>query len=1474
MTNKIGFGSDAIGKSIRYFLDPLNVQVDDSSFVVSTDNNLVATIETLNGNGSGSAGLTYNLEDQSQSVTLNFGATEAGLLFTSNLEDSVASLSSVVAYSISGDIGTQISTNYSDGGNNEFRNTIMSVNNQDRIRLFNESSDSSSNAAETLRLSSPDKIINANVDSSVSNNGSNASHQSSVRLENDTINLQSEVFESSSNGSVSENYRSSLQMDGGGQPFSNAGASLITERSQFDSNTGEAESYVFTLQSSLDQASVFLAAEKNLSGNTGAESQSGRLSLTPGGVSQVIGIDKNNSQTGISSLSAAFTIVSNIDDPAFSIQTEKFESDLSGPSVIFNNYYGDIKVQPAANGNYNIIDIEKNEVSETTQDYSRVGLSHTPVNAQFGTSGAVQLATEWSSQENDIDNFTSSRDSTIIIVPPQYYGPNADPFATNSIRFASGETYSDQSAGLSNQSFDTEFSIGKDSKIIRVNSTSSSNDGNFSSLYSEEFAGPRVGNPETYTINRDLSINVDNSDEFTNKIWEENVNIIGDDQITQGDSVSIDTFNPNTGTSYNAEIIRTNQIVDFEQGYDNLGLDNRLRSAKNIFDPNTGVQGFYEAIMSASGNGTDVVSVQGNANFNNGTQEVVVLTQSSNIQLKTIQSTVRDINFDFFQSIFDQRGSISIQDVDRFDFVVEDNSVVSAQFTFGLNGGTTDIPFEYINGMSVWGVEVPSEQLAGIPDIAVTVASGTLPTINNTVSIADATAPTAPELLKYVVELENKVKKLTEVMETYGFIATPPDPMILLVDTDLGLDNEVILPLGGFVDVEVDWGDGTIETFNTSGNVSHIYSSAGEYTIKIDGTLTTFGVGATGLPSSRPYVIGCSSFGNIGLISLSGAFRGCANLTLMPAELPPSITNIERIFEGATSFNQNIGIWDTSGVTNMFRAFFGATSFNQNIGTWDTSATINMASMFNGATSFNQDIGGWNTSSVTSLASMFNGATSFNQDIGGWNTSNVTNMSSMFNFATIFDQDIGGWDTSVVTNMSFMFGNTPAFNQNIGSWDTSGVTNMNSMFNNATSFNQGIGGWNTSNVTNMANMFRSATAFNQDIGDWDTSSVTTVSAMFRSATAFNQDIGGWDTSSVTIMAEMFQSATLFNQDLTCWAVEQIASEPTDFATSSALATANKPLWGQPITDLSGRTGASCEPMVLLVDTTLGSNNDVVMPFGSDVDVIVDWGDGTFDTYTTNGNKTHTYASSGEYTIRIAGTLGRFGGNVTRPYLIGCTSFGNLGLTSLNGAFSFSQNFTQAPLSLPVTVTNLRSMFWGASAFNQDIGGWDVSNITDMSLMFLSASSFNQDIGGWDTSNLITMEQMFTSASVFNQNIGGWNTSSVTDMRQVFQSASAFNQDIGGWDTSSVTNMSSMFAIASAFNQDIGGWDTSSVTNMGSMFFAAPSFNQNLTCWDVEQIPSEPTNFNEFNGIIQNDFKPLWGQLITDPTNRTGASCNP
>ena len=360
------------------------------------------------------------------------------------------------------------------------------------------------------------------------------------------------------------------------------------------------------------------------------------------------------------------------------------------------------------------------------------------------------------------------------------------------------------------------------------------------------------------------------------------------------------------------------------------------------------------------------------------------------------------------------------------------------------------------------------------------------------------------------------------------------------------------------------------------------YLDSNGVTIKCSGC----SAGDTGIVSGTLYTAVENGSGTNGIKTLVNA--GNYNL------VTTLVTDMSTLFINNSSFNTDIGSWDTSNVTNMQYMFNNVNAFNQNLNSWDVSSVTNMLSMFNGATAFNGNISSWNTSSVTNMNSVFSNARAFNQNIGSWNTSSVTNMSGMFKYATAFDQDIGSWNTSSVTNMGSMFWGATAFNQNIGSWNTSSVATIQAMFNGATSFNNGgsssinnwdvssvtdmqsafisassfnqnIGSWDTSSVTNMQYMFSSASSFNKVIGNWNTSSVTNMEAMFSFASSFNQDIGSWNTSNVTNMADMFRSASAFNQDLSVWCVSGISSEPYQFK-SFANATwrndaSKQPEWG-------------------------------------------------------------------------------------------------------------------------------------------------------------------------------------------------------------------------------------------------------------------------------------------------------------------------
>jgi surface protein len=226
-------------------------------------------------------------------------------------------------------------------------------------------------------------------------------------------------------------------------------------------------------------------------------------------------------------------------------------------------------------------------------------------------------------------------------------------------------------------------------------------------------------------------------------------------------------------------------------------------------------------------------------------------------------------------------------------------------------------------------------------------------------------------------------------------------------------------------------------------------------------------------------------------------------------------------------------------------------------------------------------------------------------------------------------------------------------------------------------------------------------------------------------------------------------------------------------------------------------------LVLVFDTSFGPDLVARVNLRGDHDVTIDWGDGTSDSYSFTGTtvqeRTRTYATGGIYTVRVSGTAVGFGTDsaTNRTNLRRCLSFGTLGITNLQGAFRNRPNLIQVPTVLPVGVTAMNSMFSSATAFNQNIGSWDTSNVTNMAAMLNGATSFNQNIGAWNTSNVTSMSAMFFNATNFNQNIGAWDTSRVGIMDNMFQGATSFNQDISTWCVGNIASQPASFSTGSA-----------------------------------------------------------------------------
>jgi surface protein len=420
---------------------------------------------------------------------------------------------------------------------------------------------------------------------------------------------------------------------------------------------------------------------------------------------------------------------------------------------------------------------------------------------------------------------------------------------------------------------------------------------------------------------------------------------------------------------------------------------------------------------------------------------------------------------------------------------------------------------------------------------------------------------------------------------------TPPNttnrPFIIEVKTDnRGLSNETqfIIPTDGAgynYSVDCD-NDGSIEAVGITSNYTCNYPVAGKYTISISGVFpqikfirprVTRG-GAQYPKSDTLKLLNINQWGTQAWRSMESAFTGAENLTITATDKPnlnlvsnmsymfyrnrklnplsleswdiSNVTNMNYLFNGAVSFNQDISNWNVGNVTDM-NGMFTHTSFNQDISNWNVSNVTDMNGLFYG-TPFNQNINSWNVSNVTDMTWLFRGS-SFNQPLDNWDVSKVTKMVGTFENSK-FNQNINNWDVSQVDSMVAMFEGASDFNKPINNWDVSNVTGMTKMFSRASSFNQPLDHLNVSNVTNMVGLFENASSFNQNINSWDVSKVTDMRSMFQSASSFNQPIGQWNIKNVIEMMFMFSNATSFDQDISPWDISNLPDMQTMLVNTS------------------------------------------------------------------------------------------------------------------------------------------------------------------------------------------------------------------------------------------------------------------------------------------------------------------------------------
>jgi surface protein len=252
------------------------------------------------------------------------------------------------------------------------------------------------------------------------------------------------------------------------------------------------------------------------------------------------------------------------------------------------------------------------------------------------------------------------------------------------------------------------------------------------------------------------------------------------------------------------------------------------------------------------------------------------------------------------------------------------------------------------------------------------------------------------------------------------------------------------------------------------------------------------------------------------------------------------------------------------------------------------------------------------------------------------------------------------------------------------------------------------------------------------ISTWETGGVTDMEELFydEDFSSFNEDIGAWDTSGVTTMRYMFNGASAFDQDLG-WCVDDGVS-----------------LW-------NAFSGTQC------ASPSCGVNNMAALRCGGTMS----------DTTIRTAVMTWLYdRAAAEATYGHISTWKT--GRVTDMAWL------------FLGKSSFNEDISAWDTS---GVTAMQEMFEDAEAFNQDISGWRVGKVKNMAFMFYNAYAFNQPIGGWSIFNrpiggwsieaVKIMRSMFEGASAFDQDLG-WCVENDVVLNQAFLGTSCYSNACG------------------------------------------------------------------------------------------------
>jgi surface protein len=344
------------------------------------------------------------------------------------------------------------------------------------------------------------------------------------------------------------------------------------------------------------------------------------------------------------------------------------------------------------------------------------------------------------------------------------------------------------------------------------------------------------------------------------------------------------------------------------------------------------------------------------------------------------------------------------------------------------------------------------------------------------------------------------------------------------------------------------------------------------------------------------------------------------------------------------------------------------------------------------------------------------------------------------------------------------------------------------------------------------------------INTLNTSAVTDMSLMFSGCSLFNGDISDWDVRTVTNMTGIFTDCTAFRTDISKWIFTAITNNRAPTFSAAYI--------------------------------------DDVRPLFSDADE-ASW---KFSS-ATNGNILNAVIPADRQNLYRIIQEDQFVRLVNTPFISTWTITAGLTCTLpiiLNTEFHITVDWgdgqtdkydNNRPFHTYLTPGDTRTI-----TIIGRLPGWSFGSVTTSRELLKSITQYGglelDTTGGSHFLNCINLEtfptfgavvaqltlpaictSMFEGCTLLNTDLRTLNTANVTNMLNMFKGCTRFNGDISNWTVQRVSDMSGMFANCLAFtgefifNIPIGF----GFLNMSNMFSGCSLFNGDISDWDVKDV---------------------------------------